>query len=343
MLTGAAVSAVVAVSVLAAPAGASASGTAGQATTSQATTGRITGQVTGHGRPIQDICVRAINARNHVRFMADTSATGNYTVKRVSPGRYYVQFMLCTTATSNWLFQWYKNVTSSNNGIVNPPAGVVTVPVKAGKTTTGINAAMKLGASITGQVTSAATGIGVHHICVFARATGPNAVQLAVFTMKGKDGRYGLHGLFPAKYQLEFACGGTDDNNYAPQWWKDSSTPAGATLVQVSGTENVRNINVKLTPGAVITGTVRAINSSGAPLPDVCVNAGDGVDPGTSENGQTIADGTYRLTGLSTGTYTVTFNPACFGNNTYQGQIKTAQTKAGTTTSGIDAFLQLAS
>ena len=333
-ISGVAAGAIVAVAALAVPAVASASATA-----VKVGTGSITGLVTGHGHPVQDICVRAINVRDHVSYKADTSSTGHYSIHKVTPGRYYVQFQICPSATSNWLFQWYKGVTSSNNGIAKPPPGVTTVPVKAGKTTAGINAAMKLGASISGRVTSAATGVGLHRICVIATATSPTFVDIIKYTAKGSNGAYALHALFPGRYQLEFGCGNNGSGyNFAPQWWKDSSTAAQATPIKISGTENARNIDAKLTPGAIITGTVRSTNASGAPLDGVCVNAGNGAGDGDST--VTAADGSYRLAGLATGKYTVMFDPDCGGGNSFNGENITVQATAGTTTSGIDAFLQ---
>ncbi len=99
-------------------------------------------------------------------------------------------------------------------------------------------------------------------------------------------------------------------------------------------------IDGKLGPGAVITGTVRAANASGPPLYGRCVSA-VGSKPGTDSSLViTGLDGSYRLTGLATGKYTVMFDPDCGGTDQYAGQHLTVQTTAGTTVSGVDADLQ---
>lgn len=336
-ITGIAASAVVAVSVLAAPAGASASASA-----HHVTPGRIAGEVTGKKHPIQGLCVEAINVRYLVTYKAVTSKTGHYTVHKAVPGRYYVRFRDCPAAKGTWLFQWYKGVTTSNNSSLEPPRGITTVQVKAGKTTTGINAAMVQGSSITGQVTSAATGVGVPQICITGVASGPNAIQLFTRTVKGGDGHYAFHGLFPAKYVLEYGCGWEGSNNFAPQWWKDAATAAQATPINITGGQNVQ-ANVQLIQGGVITGTVRSTNSSGPPIPGVCVTAaGGGVT--YFNQGITAQDGTYRLAGLATGSYQVTFDPFCGEPaSNFKGETVPAQVTAGQTTSGIDADLQPAS
>jgi hypothetical protein len=56
--------------------------------------------------------------------------------------------------------------------------------------------------------------------------------------------------------------------------------------------------------------------------------------------GITGIGGSYRLTGMATGTYTVMFDPDCGGTDQYAGQQVTVQTTAGTTVSGVNAYLQ---
>jgi len=92
----------------------------------------------------------------------------------------------------------------------------------------------------------------------------------------------------------------------------------------------------------VITGTVRATNASGPALPDICVTAAS--SDAFSAQVITGSNGTYRLAGLATGTYMVTFDPFCGEpTSSFQGVTATAQATAGQTTSGVDAFLQPAS
>jgi hypothetical protein len=327
-ITAAAACAVLAVSLSAIPAAASASAP---------TTGRITGLVTGHGRPLQGICVFATQLHTGQFFDTHTSKSGHYTIGSVKPGRYYVTFAGCLPAVGNWLHQWYKGVSSPADSPFNPPHGVTAVRVRAGHTLTGIDARLKLGASISGAVTSASTGTGLSGLCVVATSDVPDAFD-GEHTASG--GHYSLHALFPATYRIEFTCGWAGSDNFAPQWWRNSATAAQATPVRITGAQNVRNVNGKLGPGAVITGTVRGTNASGPPLAGVCVS-GVGAKPGISSALViTGTDGTYRLAGLATGKYVLTFEPDCGGTSGYAAKKMTVQTKAGTTLSGVNAYLQ---
>jgi hypothetical protein len=103
----------------------------------------------------------------------------------------------------------------------------------------------------------------------------------------------------------------------------------------------VQGVDGKLGPGAVITGTVKAGNSSGPPIPMVCVTSYSSI-PNTGSSTDTEFDGSYRLTGMATGKYKVAFDPGCFGVDTYQGETIPVQTKAGTTVT-VNAYLQPAS
>lgn len=331
MIRAAAITAAFAVMLLAGPAATSAS-----ASTTQARTGRITGLVTGHGRPLKGVCVFATEL-NFYFYETHTSKTGHYTLGSIAPGTYYVTFAGCASGPGNWLKQWYKGVNSPLGSVLNAPHGAVRLRVKAGKTLTGINGRLKLGGSISGVVTSAKSGAGLRRICVTANAGKPDEFDIE-YTPRG--GHYSLNALFPGSYQVSFGCGWDGNYNYAPQWWRHSATLAHATPVRITGAQNVRNIDGKLGPGAVITGTVRAKNASGPPLAGVCVNAVSSSPPTNSALVSTATDGSYRLAGLASAKYKVTFDPDCGGTNNYQGQNATVKTTAGTTTSGVNAYLQ---
>jgi hypothetical protein len=299
--------------------------------------GRISGLVTGHGHPLNGICVYATLAHDTSFFHTHTSKTGHYTIGSITPGRYYVTFAGCLPSVGNWLHQWYKGVTAPSGDLLKPPHGAVAVRVTASKTVTGIDASLKEGASISGTVTSASSGAQLNRSCV--SATSGNQATFAIqFTPR--DGRYSLNALFPGSYLVEFGCGWNGTYNYAPQWWRSSATEAQATPIRVTDGQQVRNVNGKLGVGAVITGTVKATNSAGAPLAEVCVSATSSVPGADSGGTSTGADGSYQLAGLATAKYTVTFDPDCGGVDAYQGQKVTAQATTGSTTSGVNAYLQ---
>src|ERR1700722_7837005 len=299
--------------------------------------GRISGLVTGHGHPLKGICVYATLAHDTSFFHTHTSRSGHYTIGSITPGRYYVTFAGCLPSVGNWLHQWYKGVTAPSGDLLRPPHGAVAVRVTAGKTVTGIDAKLKEGASISGTVTSASSGAQLNRICVSA-TSGSQATFAIQFTPRA--GHYSLDALFPGTYRVEFGCGWNGTYNYAPQWWRSSATAAQATPIRVADGQQMRNVNGKLGVGAVITGTVKATNSAGAPLAEVCVTATSSVPGANSGGTSTGADGSYRLAGLATAKYVVTFDPDCGGVDAYQGQKVSAQTTTGSTTSGVNAYLQ---
>jgi hypothetical protein len=127
-IVGAAVTAALAVSLLAAPVAASASAPA-----NLARTGRISGSVTGHGRPVTGVCVFATQVHLSRFYETHTSKTGHYTISSMVTGRYYVTFAGCDPSVGNWLQQWYKGVNSPRESPLEPPHGAV--PCESGQAT----------------------------------------------------------------------------------------------------------------------------------------------------------------------------------------------------------------
>ena len=101
----------------------------------------------------------------------------------------------------------------------------------------------------------------------------------------------------------------------------------------------------------VITGTVTDAADPGGSA-GVCVDAFDGTDTDTGDT-TTAVDGTYTITGLVPGPFQVYFDPTCTGSEsspeipqwylgaTTQSGATTISVASATTTSGIDASLQL--
>ncbi len=129
--------------------------TVNQTATVQAKDGRIAGVVTAtNHKALRGICVEAVRTTGNLIFtMATTSKTGHYRTGRIPAGRYAVGFFPGCGNNGNWLGQVYKN------------NKLATVRVRAGKTTTGINAVLRLGGEISGTVTNT-SGKKLSNICV---------------------------------------------------------------------------------------------------------------------------------------------------------------------------------
>jgi hypothetical protein len=298
-----------------------------------ASAGSIAGTVTGNGQPLKGVCVKAFGPS--YRF-APTSKTGQYTIGNVRPGRYVVEFIAdesCGKNTGNWLTQWYHGVTSPQ-----PPHHPVRVQVIAGKVTRGIDAAMRLGGEITGT-TRSRSGKALAGVCVSIQGQ-LGHIGFGVGVTSGRDGSYVAHSLFQGKYYVEFSpfCG--LKGNYVPQWYKDSANQAHARAIEITGTQIVTHIDAALPPGGVISGVVKS-KITNAPLGRICVSARPrsyGPGPGPYKATRTAANGSYRLTGLVTGSYVVIFSLGCGNNGNYLPVQRVVPVRTGHTVTA-DAFL----
>jgi hypothetical protein len=312
-----------------------------QPASARAATGSISGRVTGHGHPLRDICAFAVTlvfGNSNVPLpRATTSGTGRYRIGGLRPGRYFVEFRTgegpCR-GSANWLPQWYPYVTSPY-----ATGKAAQVRVRAGKDTGQINGKLRLGGEIAGVVRTKA-GKPVRGVCASMYSPVTIGGLYSVSAASGQTGRYALHGLFPGKYQIEFSIGCGTAGNYAAQWWPRRPSPAHAKPVSIRGRQIVSGIDAVVVRGAAITGTVRARTAAAKPLGGICVSAAD--DQGNYAAGKTAKDGNYRLEGLDTGTYQVTFDPTCSGfvNADYLPAQRTVRATAGRTRSGINAYLR---
>ena len=294
-----------------------------------AKTGKISGTVTGKGRPLSGICVEALGIRVGGIYGARTAKNGTYTIRNVRPGKYEVVFapsFICRNHT-NFLQQIYKNDTTVSALFTGKGTHV---PVRAHHTTSGISGNLTLGGEISGTVTGK-SGAKARGICVTADGQFPHHQEYEFGTQTAANGSYELHALFPGKYTLHFSIGcGSRSENYAP-------TSHRAVKLRLG--QDIR-INQVLPTGASISGTVRLSTSSGTPLKGICVfgyGTTRGANYGFTSTGR---DGGYRILGLTGGQYQVQFYPGCSNNGNYTSTSVTAQTTAGHPTSGVNAVLQ---
>ena len=317
--------------------------------------GTVTGTVRDHaGKPLPRICVLAIPAGSRYPRLAfffgpGTSVTGlngRYRMGDLAPGRYDLQFRGC--GRNSYGSQWYRGRATEQ---ASTP-----VTVGPGVKTSGINAVMAAGGSISGVVVSRPHR-PLASICVTAQDIATESTGSAV---TGRTGRYVITGLSTGAYQVTF----TDCGHFPARW--GSLTRAGAVLV--TGPNAVTGVNQRLDAAGTISGTVDA-SWSARPLAGACVVAVP-ISPngsyGTTETGD---GGTYQVTGLTAGKYLVyvgdpfcPFGVAPFGrfpfgpfgffsdanlapqwyNNQPTQSTATAVTvKVATNTIGIDASLAL--
>ena len=295
--------------------------------------GAVAGVVTGRGKPLQGICAYAFGA--HGFGTTKTAKNGHYRIGRLRPGRYELRFVgapLCDR-NANWLPQWYRGFTS-----FFPPRKPTFVRVAAGKTTSGIDAALRLGGEIEGAARSK-SGKKLSRICVSAQPTGKPRppFNFGGFTTSGVAGGYAVHALFPGKYRVEFTLGCGNRGNYAPQWWRDAATQRHATPIRISSGAVVSHVDAALTPGATVSGLVRAGRSTGKRLGGICVFGESRTGPFAAAT--TASNGSYKLVGLVTGTYRLYFF-LCRNRGNYLPLTRSVRVTTGQSVSGFDAFLQ---
>jgi hypothetical protein len=305
-------------------------------------TGSISGTVTAvvGGGDVSGICVDAFTSDGTLTLVgsATTAADGTYAISGLSAGNYDVEFSVASCGTTgSYLTQWYNNATSSSTAHV--------VPVTAGSATVSINAALVSGA-ITGTVTAATGGADLGGICVDVQQTVGTGFGSATTRA---DGTYTVTGLKSGSYSVEFFTGCGNSGNYLTQWYSGQASEGSATPVSVVNGVTTPTINAALITGGTISGTVTAA-ANGADLSGICVDASQ-INGTGFENATTSADGSYSISGLGTGQYTVEFSPNCgnaenlltqwYNDKTSAISVDPVSVVAGTTTSSIDAAMQI--
>jgi Carboxypeptidase regulatory-like domain len=294
--------------------------------------GAIAGVVTGGGKPVKGICVSAFGSRGFGAAL--TAKNGHYRIGRLQPGHYQVRFLgapFCAAKT-NWLPQWYRGFTS-----FSPPRKPTEVVVSAGRTTSGIDAAMRAGGEIDGTARSK-SGKTLSGVCVAALPTGKSPPPFNFdFGTSARSGSYAIHALFPGKYLVEFTLGCGNKGNYAPQWWRDSATRRHAAAIQVSGGVVVRHVDAAMPPGAALSGVVRAGDSAGQRLSGICVFGFSSTGPFAFAT--TGKNGRYKLVGMTTGTYHVYFT-LCRNRGNHLPLTRSVRVTTGQSVTGFNVFLQ---
>ena len=230
--------------------------------------GKITGTVTdaGNGSPINGIEVCASNAAYSFYFYENcqrTNSSGQYTLTYLETGSYRVSFSSPykydeSTGESglegpNYVTQFYSGKTHGEEGDL--------VGVSEGSTTSGINAALQSGATITGTVTDATTGAPLRGVdacawgasnfyCDSTNASGQYSITTA------PTGSYKVE-FDPEKYYVGYTPGQPEKEHwqrseyslleYATQYWNDKFTFAAAESITATGGATTSGIDAKLT------------------------------------------------------------------------------------------------
>lgn len=277
--------------------------------------GKVSGRVTARqgGAGIANITVTAHPQTGDYCSISGgsalTDADGNYTISELAGGPYKIEFSDYTDKLYSG--QWY------NDKLDEALATVIQVTEPA--TTTGINASLDKGGSISGKVTcpsgaSSSTlsiqAVGNKGFTAYGSAMLMSIPGLPdIPGLPGFDGSYTLSGLPSDTYTVSFTNifatdqAGKPASRCVPQDY--------STQVTVTAPSPTANINITLALGGSIIG--KLLDSfSDAPIPNVQVYAtapnSSGQFFGATNFGFSGPDGSFSISGLAAGTYDVIIN-----------------------------------
>jgi hypothetical protein len=298
--------------------------------------GAIDGTVTnaaGHG--LSNICVLATQRGtaapppgNEIEillgfgFNSVSGKDGKYTAAALAPGLYTVQFVSCFSR--DYGSQVYKGR--------EPGSAGTAVRVRSGHVTSGINARLTAGKSVTGTVRSGVTHKPVALACVAVypgQAGQRTYLWEQVAESARKTGRFVLRHMSPGTYQmLAESCGRLTGPALAPIW----------TTIKVRGGSASPVLTVTLPEQGTIRGTVSAPGLPGAAA-DACVEATPVTGSGVASDSEASAAGKYVLSGLAPGTYQVAVITGCAGSTPLSQQPAITVTVRSGATTGADPVL----
>ncbi|MET0788389.1 MAG: carboxypeptidase regulatory-like domain-containing protein [Cellulomonas sp.] len=240
----------------------------------------ISGTVTDDsGAPAEGVSVQ-VSGPSFTSPVA-TDAAGAYAVPGLVPGSYTVTFV--PPAGSPLLGESYDDAVSWN------PTRIMVSTADV----TGIDASLDHAATLTGRVVDAdgspIPGVGVQLqsvAFVYASAT------------TGADGSFTATGLRPGDWRVSFTA--PNGSPWVSELYDDAQTPESQTVVPVAAGATVTLNDAVLARGGTITGRILA--PDGTPRPGIEVYASTGSGGGGSTTGP---DGTYAISGLPDGDYTV--------------------------------------
>jgi len=265
------------------------SGTVTNASTSVALTGgTVTAIPTVDGAAVSD------------GFLTDGTGTltvsgDSYTLSGLPSGQYVLQYSNTATTPS------FPKVYYASGGVTQILGAATGVAVTTGGSAQTANFAVPEAGTVAGTVLASGSDAPLAGVIVqFYTSSG----QPIVRTTTSSTGTYSESDLLPGSYKLSF----TQTDPALPlafQYYSGAAALAKANVVTVVAGSTITNINVALSPGGAISGTVVTAQGE-TPLGDTGVYvmdaSGDVVAHTTTAN-----SGAYSVTNLPSGTYYVEF------------------------------------
>ena len=311
-------------------------------------TGRVTNAATHGGVAGVGACAET---EGRQEGCVVTNATGEYTIGGLPSGSYSIWFTEDSEYRGGWSWYGYYN-NKSSRGEAN------LVSVTAGSVTSGINTEMQTG-QISGKVTNASGTMALEDIeaCAWsAGGGGPSAGSPTKgCTLTNGSGEYTIKGLAVGSYEVEFSafvCGPKaceQRQNYLNQYYDEKTSDSQAELVSVTAGNTTPTIDAKMAEGGQIAGRVTsaATHSPQAGI-HVCPQANE-QNNGSGNCVETNTAGEYMISGLTAGSYNVTFSsgwegpnylPQYFNGKSISSEATAVPVSAGHVSAGVNAELQ---
>jgi hypothetical protein len=274
---------------------------------------------------------------------ATTDSEGKYTITGLAAGSYYVQFSDCYDSQRNDVSVYYGGSLSSSASTL--------VVLSASGAKTGVDAQLPAGSSISGTVYAGdGTSSPLSQVCV--------SVNPAVYTpdsnyygyaSTASDGTYTVRHVpvNASGYRVQFRHCQTPAV-YVSQYYGGDYESGSGTAVTPGAQSPSTGIDGHLATGGVITGAVR--DDAGHPITsrDICVSAYRTSSDAKyySMSVTSTAEGTYSISGLPAGPYSVSFNdcsyvsPGATVRNDQPLTLTAVDVTAPGTTGGHDAALK---
>lgn len=269
--------------------------TAGRINLALQTYGCLSGLVTDTvlNSPLVDVAVTVYDAVSEDEIKTVyTNTAGEYVATGLLPGTYKV-----VADKTKYLTSWHG---------ASDSADFTTVTVNLDQHQENINIALELGGSITGNITDAATNQPVCDVRVDAIAhlsDGTSDIQVSGYT--DCAGNYSLNGLNTGPYSIS-----AYNDIYVKAYYKNAQDLNTAAEVTVTKGQTTPGINMSLTEGGKIAGTVTRV-WDGLPMTDYFLVYVYDADTGERIRSDYFhsTTGAYLVTGLPSGSYKLKVDP----------------------------------
>ncbi len=280
----------------------------------------ISGSISG-GNFYGSVVARPANDLTKVTIQTAVKA-GAYTIGGLEAGAYKLEFQ---SDNYDLVSMWHGSVPTS--------ASSPSITVAAAQTVSGIADAPVRAAAISGSFPTLDAGNSVQVLAVDG-----SVIKHAQY-YSGKE--YTVSGLFPGAYKVQFNREDYDTyrTTQEGQFYNnvpESSGVGSATTITLAPGQSASNINATNRVGGTVAGKV--VGSNGSPLSDVPIRIYSKNAALTTRHARTAPDGTFKVTGLSTGLYFVSADaegqsgPIFSGNVLAEANARSVATAVGRNT-----------